>query len=529
VLGGIALLGIILIIALGGKKATPVADIVKVAAGIEKEMILIPAGKFKMGSPASEKGRSGDETQYEVTLTKPIYMGKFEVTQEQWEALMGNNPSIRTKGANLPVTNVSWEDCQEFIKKLNAITKGGYRLPYEAEWEYTCRAGTTTAYSCGDNLTKNDANIDGDSIKAVGSYKPNAFGLYDMHGNVWEWCEDWYGDYPEESVTDPRGSATGEYRVLRGGSFLNYALLARSFNRNYDSPTYRLNPGLGFRLARIADIKTAVGAPLVPKPDPAAVMPATGDLLVAPFSEAKAKEAQKETAKNLQKEVAGIEIIGKGIKLEMVIIPAGTFKRGSPTSEKGRSDDEKQHSVKLTKAYYIGKYEVTQNQWEVIMGNNPSKTKGENLPVTNVSWEDCQKFIVKLNTKTDGGYRFPTEAEWEYACRAGTTTAYSYGANLTKSDANFAGNSIMEVGSYKPNAFGLYDMHGNVCEWCEDWYGDYPVGAVTDPKGPATGEKRVLRGGSFYGSDSDARSSDRYDHSPTDRGDGGGFRLARTK
>ena len=191
--------------------------------GVKLEMVLIPAGKFKMGSPASEKGRSDDETQHQVTLTKSYYMGKHEVTQEQWESVMGNNPSD-TKGAKYPVTDVSWEDCQEFIKKLNAKTNDGYRFPTEAEWEYSCRAGTTTAYSVGDILTKNDANIEGGIIKAVGSYRPNAFGVYDMHGNVWEWCEDWYAHYPARAVTDPKGPATGECRVLRLSTSLNRLL-----------------------------------------------------------------------------------------------------------------------------------------------------------------------------------------------------------------------------------------------------------------------------------------------------------------
>jgi formylglycine-generating enzyme required for sulfatase activity len=223
-------------------------EVIDLGEGVKLEMVLIPAGKFMMGSPESEKGRSKFfETQHEVTLTKPFYMGKYEVTQGQWEAVMEENPS-KVKGAKLPVTHVSWEVCQEFIKKLNSSTKGGYRLPYEGEWEYTCRAGTTTAYSYGDNLTKSDANIDGDSIKAVGSYKPNAFGLYDMHGNVDEWCEDWHGDYPF-AVTDPKGPATGKYRVLRGGSFSSYASLARSSNRNLSPPTLRYGNS-GFRLAR---------------------------------------------------------------------------------------------------------------------------------------------------------------------------------------------------------------------------------------------------------------------------------------
>ena len=225
--------------------------------GVSLEMVLIPAGKFMMGSPASEKGRSDNETQHEVTLTKPFYMGKYEVTQEQWEAvIMGNIHKWKTRmgdtyntfeGSTIPVTNVSWEDCQEFIRKLNYKTNGGYRLPTEAEWEYTCRAGTKTAYSYGDNLTKSDANIDGDSIKTLGSYRPNAFGLYDMHGNVWEWCEDWYGDYPAGAITDPKGPATGEDRVLRGGSFTDGASIARSSFQNGITPTYWLDL-VGFRL-----------------------------------------------------------------------------------------------------------------------------------------------------------------------------------------------------------------------------------------------------------------------------------------
>jgi formylglycine-generating enzyme required for sulfatase activity len=495
--------------------------------GIKLDLVLIPAGKFMMGSPVTEQGRSPDEKQHEVTLTKPFYMGKYEVTQEQYEAVMGNNPSSRTKGAKLPVTDVSWDDCQEFIKKLNAKTNGSYRLPSEAEWEYACRAGTSTVYSFGNNLTKNEANVKDSSAKLVGSYKPNAFGLYDMHGNVCEWCEDWKADYLEGSVTDPKGPGKGGRRVLRGGSFW-WEGSRRSFSRS-DFPSASRNFDFGFRLARTVDMKAAV-VPAVPKSDPAAIMSATGNLLVAPFNEAKAKEVQKSVAKSLQKEAEETEDLGKGVKLEMVLIPAGKFMMGSPASEKGRRDNETQHEVTLTKPFYMGKYEVTQEQWESVMGDNPSSAKGAKLPVTGVSWKDCQGFIEKLNAKTSGGYRRPTEAEWEYSCRAGTTTAYSFGDVLTKSDAyyNESGGRIKEVGSYKPNAFGFYDMHGNVWEWCEDSYGDYPEGAVIDPKGPATGGSRVLRGGSFLFDVSFARSSSRYGNSPTARNLYNGFRLART-
>ena len=228
------------------------------------------------------------------------------------------------------------------------------------------------------------------------------------------------------------------------------------------------------------------------------------------------------------------EDLGKGIKLEMVLVPAGKFMMGSPASEKGRYDDETQHEVTLTKSYYMGKYAVTQEQWKSVMGKNPSYSKNAKNPVTGVSWKDCQEFIKKLNGITKGKYRLPTESEWEYACRAGTTTAYSFGAKITPKDANYADSRIgnpLVVGSYKPNGFGLYDMHGNVNEWCEDWKADYPKGAVIDPKGPAKGEYRVLRGGSFVSvarSVSHARSSYRGIGAPADREYGPGFRLART-
>jgi len=225
------------------------------------------------------------------------------------------------------------------------------------------------------------------------------------------------------------------------------------------------------------------------------------------------------------------EDLGKGVKLEMVLVPAGKFVMGSPKKEDGRYDDKTQHEVTLTKPFYMGKYAVTQEQWESVMGNNPSYTKGAKLPVTDVSWKDCQEFIKKLNAKPNGGYRLPTEAEWEFACRAGTTTAYSFGDKITPSDANYNDSKVgkpMKVGSYFPNAFGLYDTHGNVWEWCEDWFAAYSKKSVIDPKGPAKGKCRVLRGGSFLVLVSYARSSTRFLNSPSVRFRDNGFRLART-
>jgi formylglycine-generating enzyme required for sulfatase activity len=258
-------------------------------------------------------------------------------------------------------------------------------------------------------------------------------------------------------------------------------------------------------------------------------------LMGALSNPAKGKETNKsrdvaEISPDLRKVYA---VIGKGVKLEMVLIPAGKFVMGSPATEALRWDDETQHEVVLTKHYYMGRYEVTQEQWEAVMENNPSKIKGPNLPVTDISWIDCQEFIKKLNQKMGGGYRLPTEAEWEYACRAGTSTAYSFGEKFTPNDANVSDSKKdkpIVVGSYKPNNFGLYDMHGNVYEWCEDWYGAYPKGKTKDPMGAAKGEGRVLRGGSYGNGKSGARSSYRAYFAPqTDRSEGSGFRLAMTK
>jgi formylglycine-generating enzyme required for sulfatase activity len=224
--------------------------------------------------------------------------------------------------------------------------------------------------------------------------------------------------------------------------------------------------------------------------------------------------------------------LGKGVKLEMVLIPVGEFKMGN---DKSGSDWEKPvHKVTITKPFYLGKYEVTQEQWEAVMGSNPSYFKGPKNPVERVSWDDCQKFFVKLNAKTGWeGSKFvlPTEAQWEYACRAGSTTGYCYGddesglGEYAWYDKN-SGGKMHPVGEKKPNTFGLYDMHGNVWEWCADWYGSYREGAVTDPRGPTTGSNRVYRGDGWSGYARGCRSAGRGGSAPGDRGIILGFRVS---
>ncbi len=228
--------------------------------------------------------------------------------------------------------------------------------------------------------------------------------------------------------------------------------------------------------------------------------------------------------------------------MAFVYIPPGSFTMGSPSGESERGSDETQHRVTLTRGYYMQTTEVTQGQWRKVMGSNPSRFKncGSNCPVEKVSWEDCQKFIRKLNgLEGTSKYRLPTEAEWEYAARAGTDTPFSFGRCLSTDQANYVGNypysgcskgeyrnSPVAVGGLSPNAWGLYDMHGNVLEWCQDWYGGYLSGSVTDTVGPNSGLGRVLRGGGWLGSAGDCRSADRHGGSPGNRYDYLGFRLA---
>ena len=209
---------------------------------LEMEFVKIPAGSFQMGD-------SSNGPIHVVTISEGFYLGRTEVTQAQWFAVMGSNPSKFNNCNNCAVESVSWEDVQEFIVKFNAKGDGTCRLPTEAEWEYACRAGTTGDYAGDlDSMGWYNANS-GNKPPKVATKEPNRWGLYDMHGNVWEWTADWHGDYPSGSVSDPTGAISGSFRVLRGGSWNHDAVFARSGDRDYYTPSYR-SYDLGFRLVR---------------------------------------------------------------------------------------------------------------------------------------------------------------------------------------------------------------------------------------------------------------------------------------
>ena len=232
---------------------------------VNLNLIWINPGTFTMGSPSDELGRWDDEVQHQVTLTQNYWLSDCEVTQGLYEAVMGTNPSYDVSKW-FPVENISWNDAMEFCQKLTAIEKAAgrlpegyeYTLPTEAQWEYACRAGTTTALNSGKNLSDEYGCPEMDEVgwywynsdepHPVGQKQPNAWGLYDMHGNVWEWCLDYYGDYPASSITDPKGPGTGSYHVLRGGGWSGVADECRSAYRYYSYPS-NWDYSYGFRVA----------------------------------------------------------------------------------------------------------------------------------------------------------------------------------------------------------------------------------------------------------------------------------------
>ena len=230
--------------------------------GVELELVWIPPGEFMMGCVPPEAHFEGPV--HKVNITKGFWMGKYEVTQAQWNVIIGANPSHFKNGkngapqdtSNYPVEDVSWYNCQEFLKKLSQKTGKTYRFPTEAEWEYACRSGTTTAFHYGDSLNSLQANFNGNypyndtligphmkKTTEVGYYRPNAWGLYDMHGNVLEWCHDWDArDYYKSSpMNDPQGPSSGENRVIRSGSWTNWAKTCRSASRNSGKPEFSYN------------------------------------------------------------------------------------------------------------------------------------------------------------------------------------------------------------------------------------------------------------------------------------------------
>ncbi len=525
--------------------------------GLKMKFRWCPAGQFMMGSPNSEPERLDIEGPVTVRLTRGFWMAQYDVTQAQWQSLMvttladqqtkAQQAKLYGQGARYPMHFVNHDEATEFCRELTASERDAgrlpngweFRLPTEAQWEYACRAGTTTATAFGNTLSSKQANFNGskpyngaaegpylEKMCEVGSYKANAWGLHDMHGNVFEWCRDWY----EETLSggrDPDVSQGASARVLRGGSWSNLGRNCRSALRGRDTPGYR-NNNAGFRLATVQS---------------------RGGAAAEKLTEGRA---------------AGELWEGNGLKMKFRWCPAGQFMMGSPKTEPERLDREGPVTVSLTRGFWIAQYEVTQEEWQTLMvttiAHQQPKAKypelygqGARYPTYFVSHDEATEFCRELTTsEREAGrlpegweFRLPTEAQWEYACRAGTTTATAFGDNLSSKQANFDGSNpyngaakglslqkTCEVGSYQANAWGLHDMHGNVFEWCRDWYARTLPGG-RDPEFSQRAFGRVIRGGSWSDYGRGCRSANRvwrsyefWDGDLDFRGNSVGFRLA---
>ncbi len=580
------------------------------------------AGEAKLDDRIQE-----ERPQHLVRITKPLRLSAHEVTigqfakfieqaeyKTQAEEFGGSTATVKPEEANpfnlkrtwrtpghavaddSPVTQVSWNDAAAFCNWLSDLEKltpcyqregdtwallpnaKGYRLPTEAEWEYACRAGTATQFWFGDDRKDHDrygwSNENaGNQPHAVGSLPANPFGLYDLHGNVWEWCHDEYGGYQKSPQDDPLGPTGASNRTQRGGSWSQPPARSRSSSRSFITPSHR-NNDRGFRVvlnsvrAQPSTASVTPSTPSVVTPPPVAKpLGPTPPLAVAPFDAAQAKAHQAAWAKHLGTEVVQPNSIG----MQMTLIPPGEFLMGSTdaqvaealkldattapaTKDRIQNAERPQHRVTITKPFLIGATEVTVGQYKrFISASNRAKSEKaevaakpaqkflrtdvpvtDDSPATFVTWDDAVAFCQWLSEQEKVTYRLPTEAEWEYACRAGTMTQYSFGDDVALLDqyAWYNKNSdrmTHPVGAKLPNGFGLFDMHGNVYEWCRDFYNAkwYEKSQLLDPLGPATGDARVVRSGDVAGRNSYCRSSNRHLDLPTVSNDILGFRVVR--
>ncbi len=529
------------------------------------EMVFLSGGTFKMGDQQGIGDKDRERPVHEVTLSAfligkyPVTVGEFrrfvDATGYKTEAEIGDGSGIRDRQRNFnqikdanwrnpyfeqhdnyPVVCITWNDAQAYCVWLSEQADQDYRLLTEAEWEYACRAESDTAYCFGNDekqLVKYAWYGENSSNRThpVGEKKANKFGLHDLHGNIWEWVGDWYGKYLPEPQGNPSGSDSGFQRVNRGGSWSTiHAKTCRSSVRHLIDPSSRFD-NLGFRLARG---RQRAG----PEQDPAGGSK-TGQVL-------RALRESNPWAERIERDEYGVyaDFNYKKISQRMRLILPGRLMMGSPKTERERYDDEQQHEVILTQPFWLADTACTQALWRAVMGDNPSRfTRMEN-PVETVSWNDAQRFLSALNQAMPGlNLRLPSEAEWEYACRAGTTTPFWFGENITPEQVNYDGNypyaggkkgvyrkTTVPVKALPCNAWGLYQMHGNVWEWCQDGYGSYQLAdssPVSDPVGADRSGYCVMRGGSWSFHGRFVRSASRYWHSPNYRIGNFGFRLAR--
>lgn len=501
--------------------------------GVSFVMVEVEGGTFMMGA-TSEQGSDGYDSEkpiHEVTLSS-YCIGQMEVTQELWQAIMGNNPSRFLGDLNRPVDFISWDDCQRFIERLNNLTNKQFRLPTEAEWEYAARGGKRSMrykYAGGNSIDEvawYNNNSDNTS-HSVGMKKPNELNLYDMSGNVWEFCQDWFDYYGEESTNNPMGPSLGSMRVLRGGAWNDIEWGCRVSYRKNTNQWNAVNGIFGLRLALDIDsTKFSLSKTVVEIEDgeclSIGILNGRGNYTVYGdstivrnkiYGERLELTGMKEgitsiiVEDNETKAQATITAIVdapvtrsftvNGVTFRMIRVKGGTFTMGPST-----------HLVTLSD-YYIAETEVTQELYRAITGTNPSSnvsgTSGDKYkrPVEQVNFTDILYFLQLLNYKANVTFRLPTEAEWEFAAIGGNKShGYMFSGSNVANDVAWYNVSTQVVATKTPNELGLYDMTGNVAEFCSDWWAYLSSEPETNPIGPSTGTYRVIRGGHFANTES---------------------------
>lgn len=493
--------------------------------------ILVPPGEYTMGAREEDlTSNKGATPAHRVRINQPFYMGISTVTQSEYRSVTGDSPS-RNTGDSHPVDNVSWIDANAFCESLNQSEgfSAAYRLPTEAEWEYACRAGTVTAYPWGDNVSRANefgwwkTNSQG-KTQAICQKKPNAFGLHDMLGNIREMvadqCNRNFPDryYAVSPTDDPTGVKSGVYRVWRGGAALSSPEDWTSYTRDAYGPTTR-NDSVGFRIA------LSINAELINK---LTNLDTSNNGSLGGLSSANtAPNRMKDQASIFDDQLAAEQIeyskrLGvpasytNSLGMKFVLIPPGRFQMGSPRNE--IEDQEQQiretvradlvesnlksnrlsfppHEVTLTRPFYLCVHETTTSNVNDILSTSQSQSS---IPAT-VSWIDAMEFCSKLSEKENLRYRLPTEAEWEYAVRAGTQTPVHYGddQNRPKYEIGSLAGPQPVMGDRKSNPWGLYDVYSNVAELCIDGFSEYKNEPASDPRGDWVDDARIVRGGGW--------------------------------
>ena len=462
--------------------------------GVSFKMCYVKGGDFLMGATPEQESDDRLEKPVHKVHLEDYYIGQTEVTNALWNAVMGTSFS----SPNKPVTR-SYDNCIKFIIKLNSLSGLVFRLPTEEEWKFAARGGNNTKdyKNSGTKYVEDEAGfeyISGEQLHDVATRQPNELGIFDMSGNVSEFCSDtWY-------LYD--GSYRRDDQIKRGGSYKwseTFCRVASRWpcdSRNVDFPTI----GLRLVLTRIP--------------------PQYREQERQKTREQVQRKQDEENRNALRWDDATKTFYYNGQSYKMVAVEGGTFEMGIPKDRKyivskEKYKEAKPHKVTLS-SYYIGQTEFTRGFLRAVLGEKNGSNQGDLLPI-GLSWDDCKKIADWLSQYTGKNFCIPSEAEWEFAARGGNRShgysmsgcnhyahtvdryledSYYYAVSNSLSNGPDVKVPMKNVASKKPNELGIYDMSGNVWEWCSDWYAKYETKDVTNPMGANTGTMRVYRGGS---------------------------------